>query len=531
MAGRDDFIEYRLPETVLVIRGTRVERTDEALKDTETHGRTVRTQSQVSLETEAHDDVLVARIVHGRLNDTDVSLELTEDRRLTSASSESEGQGGKVVLGIVSAAAGVAGLAAGLFPVTAGAAGVIAAAAVRDTALLEETRAAAAQSLRDATGETAEQLKADLHADAAKMPRDAGLVAELYLASKEEEALERQRFVNRCRALFADVASALWDVDQAGDDDAKLQAATSRVKRCRAMLEVARAELARLDAVFEAWHAGMVKEDRKPMELRLPLSKVLEAVGDCPPADDKDALEAQKVLRALGLGLTVTHPDSREREEAGASRKNVKSLCMHAGKKSGEPPESACGVIVRQPRRLTLNLYQRYDGSAPTSNDGDGCDVRPDPEKEEWRLVESRRCSVADDKCHHEFVSFRTSWWGRKKVGLELWPGGGLKKYSSVSTSQAAAMAETAADVPAKIGGALKDSAAVLEQVGTLRGEDDGARQLAALKQLVQTKTWQLALAGLNATTGQVQELEHLKQQLAILQSQADIDSLFSGTV
>lgn len=525
---RDDFVEYRLPETMLVVRGTKVERIDKALVGSKNGGRTVRTQAQVVLETEADGNVHVARVAHSWFVDTSVGLELTEDRRLTSASSESAGQAGKVVLGVVSAAAGVAGVAAGLWPMAAGAAGVAAIAATRDASLMAEAGRSATEALDREADETDEQLVADLRKDADAVSTDARLVADVYLIARRTEALQRQRFANRAKALLVDLANALWDADMAGDD-ATLQAATARAKRCRAALEIARAELARLDAVFEAWRATQVDEKKTQVDLRMPLHKVLEAVTKSPPPTGTEYAEVLKTLRSLGLWLKVTHADARFGDDSPSSWKAVIGRCMQSGSGAGEPARWADGVVVRQPRRLTLNLYQRYEGDDPTS--WETADAPPpDVTKEEWRLVESRRCSVAGDDCHHEFVPFRRSWWGKKTVGLDLWPSGGVKKYSFGSTSQAAAVAGMAADLPSTFGGGLKDSASILEQLDALQARrDPDAALLASVKSEVESKTWKLALAGLNATTGQVQELERLKQQLAVLQAKADLDALLGG--
>lgn len=522
----DDFIEYRLPETVLVLKGTRVERTDHAIAEAEGSRRTtIRTQSDVRLEIEADQAptaTLTARIEHGSIKDTSVTFELTEDRRLVSASSDVEGQAGKVLLGIIGASAGVAGLATGFLPVSAGAASMLAAVAARD--IMRLPHGVEEKEEGGVAEETDEVL--DQQITTAAERRHELDVAKLFLAEMPEAARLRQRLSNRVEALLLDLATALWRVDQADADAESGKRAMARVRMCQNALAGARAEHAHLEAVYEAWRASKVTESGKQhFSLRVPLHKVLDAVAEHPPESDSEVENTIQALRALGLWLKVVDQEPREQPGSSASQVGVESRCMKAGDGRIEPSRWAAGVLLRKPRRLSLALYQRYDGDDPTSYEEEDGPLPPLLEESTFRLVESTRCFIVDGHCRHEFVPFRKSWWGRRTTSLDLWPDGGLRKYSSTSTSQAAAMTGAVADIPSTIDSALESAASVRAQIDAVESRPLDL-EIAKLKRLVDLKNQQLTLVGLNATAAQTMELERLRHRLAILQAQADIDKL-----
>jgi hypothetical protein len=499
----DDLIEYWLPRTCLVVKGELTTKNDEVFTGAARDAHAVKsTHAELSLDTEADRTRAVPYVVkvhRGPLFDTSVSVELTEDRRLVSASTETSGQAGKIVLGAVGVAAAGASLVAGFAPGVLG-----------GTSLL----AGATRGVMEAAPDDDSAVEEAILSAAAKVSKDAVVVAKAFLKENKEVALARKRFSDLALGLLDDLREALGAVELAqGDDDAHKKA-VARVVTCQKALEVARAEVTRLNAIFDAWRAGKIKEATETVERRIPLQKVIEAATAPANAVDGDLKCVREILLKLGTWVVAEGGDALANGDY--TLEAVTTRCL-------EPPARSTGegVLLRQPRRTTLAIYQYYKNDKPAPYAG-----KPYPPTisagANFRLVERRTCFVVDSNCRHEFVPFRRSLWAKKTTALTLSQLGGLKTYTATATSQAAAIAETAGAVPSTVSSALADATKI-------RGEFDALKdrsldlQIAEIKKQIDLKTQELTLAGLNATSAQFAELERLKQQQAILEAQAAI--------
>jgi hypothetical protein len=187
-------IEYKLPLTVARLTAT-VTVTEDQL-----NGNSTKAVGDASLATVGDPrDTYKVKIVNKPLNDLSVDLALTDDMRLTSASSESTGQVGTVVTKALGAAATIIGIAA---------------------------------------------------AAALAAPED---VDKKY----EEEHEDLAHLRNRYRTVLSELAEQLATISEDianpnADDRPRLMASLKLLRSVRADVE---AELARLDKHFEAWRA------------------------------------------------------------------------------------------------------------------------------------------------------------------------------------------------------------------------------------------------------------------------------------
>ena len=91
-------LEYHLPVSCVVVNGSVTYTKDTVLAPGNEASEPTAT---VALDTIADSAARTATIDEGMFRDTEISFELTEDRRLVSSSGTSAGEAGKVVLGVV----------------------------------------------------------------------------------------------------------------------------------------------------------------------------------------------------------------------------------------------------------------------------------------------------------------------------------------------------------------------------------------------------------------------------------------------
>lgn len=495
----DDFVEYWLPTSVLRVRGTVTRRSDGLFPK---KAATAAVQAQLTLDTVAdkevpkggaHPILCVARIRHGLLSDTNVHFELTDDRRLVTAGSDSAGQAGKVVLGVTGAAAAAASLAGGFAP------GAVAGAAAAARAARDYERFAPSDE---------RALRASIETDAKS---DEERVAETaFLEEQPQAALARRHFRDLSLRLLDQLGEALTAAEKAGAVEERHRRALARVLSCQKALTVARAEVTRLDAIFEAWRAGKIDEAVERVELTVPIADVIAAR----PGAEAWGPQSPRVAELLQkLGIYAVAEDQEAKIPSKAFDESV--ITLDNGRRI------AAGVILRQPRALTLAVYQYTvnDHSAAWSGD---LEALPFPLSADFRLVERKQIYVVDRDSRHEFVEFRSSLWGRKMVDISVSPLGGLRTYTAQSVSAAAAGAETAAALPSSVRGALDDAARMRSELDALRDRSLDL-QIADLKKRVDLKNQEVLLSGVDATDADLAELERLREEQAILEARATV--------
>jgi hypothetical protein len=471
--AEDVRIPYRLPMSAIRFTGTTQYTTDTILAPGEekpSHS------AEITLETVADPSSrLIAKVDRDFLQDTKISFELTEDGRLVTGGVDTTGQAGKVIIGAVGVGASIAGVALGLPAAVA-------------PALLSAAGIAAAEKRRGiAPSDTPEERVAKEYAK-----RFPGMLS------------ARTEYAELVANLTAEIAKTGSEVASAKGSPERAEL-MQRLRALQKVMNTARAELDRLDEHFKAWRASTIKSREEHHEFLFELgalakagTRVEEGELRFPEPSGSDAQkEAMKRAQARvstiwdRLGALVTLEDDGQDRSA----------------TDGEPQSTSVGEIegveVRVPHRVTLTLWSKADS---------GKAVR----------IHSKPYLITDEASTRFTMKWDESWFGKRSLKLSFSAGGALTSVSTESTSDAAAIAETAATLPATITGGLEQSSKLLDQVEALRTKAADQR-LARLKKEIELKQQQILQDGLLATEASHAELERLKQEAAILEARGTI--------
>lgn len=385
----DDFVEYWLPTSVLRVKGTVTRRAG---------GRgaaraAASVAAELTLDTVADKDVprggahpvlCVARIRHGLFTDTNVRFDLTDDRRLVAAGAEPAGQPATIALGATGTSAGVR--------------------VAREYDSFAPADAAA--------------LRAAIEKDAKS---DGGHLEAAFLAEMPQAALARRHFHDVAARLLGQLQEALAAVEKAGAVEDRHRRALARVLSCQKALNAARSEVARLDALFEAWRADRTDTSVERVELTVPIADIIATR----PGEEGWGFKSPRVVDLLQrLGIWAVVEEMELRLPSKAFDESV--ITVHEGRRI------AAGVILRQPRLVSLSVYQYCGSGGAAPWPGDPAEL-PFPLEAGFGLVERRTCYIVDRDSRHEFVAFRRSLWGRRSVDLNLSAIGALQSYTARS--------------------------------------------------------------------------------------------------
>ncbi len=487
----DDFIEYWLPTSVVRARGAVVHRRDRLFPH---RLPTSRARVELTLDVVADKDVprgqalpvrCVAQIQRGALQDTNVSLDLTEDGRLAPGGAASHVP--PTLLwqsppdGVVDAA--IAGWSAGNgaaddTPATIG--------GIRE---YDRFEAPDEQALRMSIAEGVED-------------DDERRVEVAFLLEQPRAALARRYFTDLGLRLLDQVTEALAEVEAAGTAEDRHRQATIRLLSCQNALGVARGELARLEAVFDSWRAGKIGHVAEPVDVAIPIRELLEAR----PVDGVRGVVGRRLgslLQKLGVWPVV-----EELEPTFPGRPFDESMITLNGGLRIAP-----GVILRQPRSCTLAVYQYHVDGRPSPWPHEPYGLPSSPEAAGFRLVDRRRCLVVDRECRHDFIRFRMSAWGKRGARITLSALGGLRSYST--------HAAPAADVPEPVGTTTAGLSPVLHDGTSARGASAVHREgrpdpeIAELRSRIAATAGELTLARAEAARAQILALESLDDEVS----------------
>lgn len=300
-------IEYALPVSALRFGGTVSETEDTVLGGPPIQVR----DTTVVLDVVAGRQRYSLRLQDGWIRDTAASFQLTDDGRLISAGVESTGRLGKVVLGVASLAANVAGMLAGVPP-----------------------------------GALAAFMPEQDEADAKLTPEER--IATAYTEAFPEVAQLRTKYevlVSTAVTQIADLAEQLLGAT----DHVQRSGLLSRLWLLEQQLPVWRAELARLEAHFSAWRAGTLISHTAQHDHVMTLDDLraagvsVDAAGNVSFNSGQAAAgEAERLWELFGLVVSMD-PE----ENAG----------------SPEQHDNENVIFVREPRVVTLTVYERGEDS------------------------------------------------------------------------------------------------------------------------------------------------------------------------
>jgi len=485
----DDFIEYWLPTSVLRARGAVVHDRDRLFPH---RLPTSRARVELTLDVVADKDVprgqalpirCVAQIRRGALQDTNVSLDLTEDGRLAPGGAASPARPALLWLSPPDGAldATLAGWSAGNGAADDASPTVGGVHEYDRLVVPDEDR------LRRAIAESAET-------------DDEGRVEVALLLEQPRAAVARKYFANLALRLLDEVTKALAEVERAGAAEDRHRKATIRLLSCQNALGVARAELTRLDAAFETWRSGKIGHVAEPVDLTIPIRELLEAR----PVDGVRGVVGRRLsslLQKLGVWPVV-----EELEPTMPGRLFDESVITLTG-----GPRIAPGVILRQPRSATLAIYQYHVDGRPSPWPHEPYGLPSSPEAAGFRLVDRRRCLIVDRECRHEFVRFRMSAWGKRGARVTLSALGGLRSYAT-HASPATDMPEPARPAAGSLAPLPHDGAWTRDASEAYRtGLPDP--EIAELRSRIAATTGELALARAEAAKAQILALESLEDE------------------
>ena len=364
----DQQVKYRLAHSVVHIVATVT-----IQKALGAEGATTRT-SDVLLATEAdsHDKERTIDLGSSFWSDRTASIHLGADQRLTSAKHTAEGAGAKVVEAVVR----LATIAVKLAPVVA-------------DALLESAPEAGAPTTLD------------------------------------EAELEQRR--ERFRKLVADLEDALGDrLDAIVGGGGDMGPAMLALGTTEPALSAARAQLAQLDAAYDAWYAARFPAVVEQIEYALPTSALPE-MDYHPDEVNRHAFQLGQAETEVAdrLGIIVARIADR-------------------GDEGGEPHREN-GVHYRLPRQVRLAVYRAADD---------------DPDATNYRLHTSSLAWVIDAKSELAFVDFGSAFFGKRSITAQFGDSGTLSVLSNSSESAAgvaaAALSSAGSEVVESLGQAGK---------------------------------------------------------------------------
>lgn len=459
----DQVIDYRLPLSAVRVSGT-LKHTHDTVLGTDDPEPAV----GVELVTigDPHQEQILT-YTQDWVNDTTLGLERSEDGRLTSTSTESTGQGAKVL----TAATGL--IATGIGFAIAGVPG----AALAATATTEAGRLAL-RRLRDE----------------AAIDENDRKVAEKYREQHRALADARVALAERVASLTETITELARGVANATTPDARREKA-HELRAAEAALAIVRSELDKIDRHFSTWRAATITSRVETVDRLITLDEFAAA--------GKGRIEEGRLLF-----------DADDDEGAEAAQDKLRSLWekLHLFiefiDESPVPANAALGavkknhVVYREPRWATLRVCRR---------DGKGA------------VIESeRRYGLSDNRSVHRTFELRRSWFARKSSKVTFSPAGVATGFASGSTSSVAAFAESVGGLPATVSGSLKSVGEISDSVYALRTKALD-NELARVKKTVELRQQRIVEAGLDVTEAQAAELEGLKQRQAMLEARKAI--------
>lgn len=324
-----------------------------------------------------------------------------------------------------------------------------------------------------------------------------------FLLEHPRAALARKHFSDLFQRLLDEVSGALTEVERAGTAEDRHRQATIRLLSCQNALGVAPAELARLETVFDTWRGATIDHVAEPVDLTIPIRELLEAR----PADGSWATVGRRMstlLQKLGVWPVV-----EDLEPILPGRLfDDSQVSMNGGLRI------APGVILRQPRSVTIAIYQYHVDGRPSPWPFEPYQVPSAPELSGFRLVDRRACLIVDRECRHELVRFHTSLLGRSRARLSLSALGGLRSYATnaLNGTETPETAAPALQAPPPL---AQGSATIQGLSGPHRVDlpDPELAELAELRSRLAVTTGELALARAEATKAQLLALERLEDE------------------
>lgn len=471
--GVTNTVDYCLPLTVVRCTGTVTRTTDGAARPVE------QTTADATLVTTADHRRPLAVVLESRaLVDLAATVRVADDLRLVSVSGESTGQAGaavRQVLGVVVTAAGL---------------GLGGAAALRAPGRPTDSTDGALDGTDGTDG------------SAGRPPAPVVPTAqEEYELAHPTESDHRARYRAARVGLLREVLTATERLVAAPPGERPALLASLAVTR--GLLAEVERSLVPLDAHHTAWLAARRTVTRSDRSIDIPTDELPPATilghttGTTAQADVSGLSPvAREVWETLGLLVTVAaNPDAapaREHPLPGIDRADV--------------------VWVRVPRPVTWALWRRD----PRDEAEPGAAARV-------VLVREGTSMVLDDECGHRPVRFRRSLWARRSTAVELSPAGSLSALTTSAGSVAVGLASAAADATDAVGSGLDRALAI----GTARADladAAAARRLADVTRVLDTRTAELAVAGLEATAADHAELARLQQRVALEAAGASLD-------
>ncbi len=122
-----------------------------------------------------------------------------------------------------------------------------------------------------------------------------------------------------------------------------------------------------------------------------------------------------------------------------------------------------------------------------------------------------------DGRCPHATLRIAKTLFGKRALKLGFSAGSALESLRVAATSEAAAVADTAASLPNAVALGLERSKRIVDRVAALRGAGLD-QQISVLTRELQLKRQEIAQSGLLATADSYAELASLKREVALLE-------------
>lgn len=462
-----DVISYHLPLTHVRIAATVTETTDTIL-DGQNQDR--KPDVAVTL-VEIGDHVLrKATISSGLLRDVSVSFKLTDDGRLVSSGFESNGQLGRVLIGIVTGVSAVVG----------GAIGIKAPTILDKRAEIEKPEAKTLE---------------------VESPEDKAKAA--YKQKFEDLVSLRTKYVMHAKALDNHIENAVARLNETEDDSGRRDA-LRELSSYRSGSAIVRDEIERLDNHFNAWRATTIKSRVESHERLLSLEVIREAgvtvKGDeVSWGDNSDSSAENKQSTPTETKINNINKIREIWDKFG-----VLVIMDGAHADIGKAPDNKENhILFRIPRRVTLSIYQQGD-------DGKAM------------LVDSRPYMVMDSECRMESIEFRKSLWAKRAKSVEFSTIGALAGVSTTRASAGAAISDVVQSIPGAAVSGLNQSREIFDSVEAVRSVAVD-QQISRLKKRIELKQQEITESALLATEGSAAELERLRREADILEQRKTI--------
>lgn len=469
-------IPYYLPMSAIQVTGTKAIATDNLVPNNPIKQESWKSEARIVTVADNSHDPLEAEVKAGALRNTNASMEFTEDGRLTSAGSESSGAIIPLAKGLVSV--GIAGAALALAP-TPAFLGIGAAV----SAGLAKRRLITAPPTPKAAKDPAERRYSSEH--------------------PHEYALLKQT-----ADVIVTSEIALAESVHVANTDPSVGNLT-RVRRQKMALESAREELGRLRRHFDVWRATLVTTTSSRHERLISLDEVCVASkgvrwsgGSLMWSDDPPEW-ANHLWDELGVLALVNSSDCTGDTQEVETKGSVKTPRWKFW--VDKDLTAAPGVLIRQPRQVTVSVYGR-DGDRVTERN--------------WKaeLVSTERQSIVDSRSRLLEIPFRSSIFSKRQVAVELSDLGALSKYTHSTTASAKEVGEALSSLPKDVVDALDQAGQAQDKLQAI-ADHDAIAELERLKREVEHKQKEIELSGLAATEGDYAELKRLEQRASILEA------------